>query len=160
MKKESWFLKIALIILSLIVLVIMGVFVRFIYVVFTDWREFTTAWAYLAMGLQIEALWAAFLYAVTQAWLILTRIERQEVFSAVTIRPLIRIKYASLFVCAVFLIGSPFFYFVAQAEDAPGLVLMGMLVAFASAAMTVFVAVLQKLLKQAIVLKSENDLTV
>lgn len=80
MKKESWFLKIALIILSLIVLVIMGVFVRFIYVVFTDWREFTTAWAYLAMGLQIEALWAAFLYAVTQAWLILTRIERQEVF--------------------------------------------------------------------------------
>lgn len=49
---------------------------------------------------------------------------------------------------------------VADADDAPGVVLIGMAITFAPIAIVVFAAVLQKLLKNAIDIKSENDLTV
>lgn len=54
----------------------------------------------------------------------------------------------------------PFVFLVAQLDDAPGLVIVGMVPVFASMVVAVFAAVLQKLLKNAIDIKSENDLTV
>ncbi|MGO4375941.1 DUF2975 domain-containing protein, partial [Paenibacillus sp. MCAF20] len=45
-------------------------------------------------------------------------------------------------------------------DDAPGIILVGMVLIFASLVIAVFAAVLQKLLKEAIDIKSENDLTV
>ena len=53
----------------------------------------------------------------------------------------------------------PLFYLIAEKDDAPGIILIGMALIFASMVIAVF-AVLQKLLKEAIDIKSENDLTV
>lgn len=54
----------------------------------------------------------------------------------------------------------PFVYVVAEKDDAPGLILMGMVPVFASLVIAVFSAVLQRLLQEAIDIKSENDLVV
>ncbi|MNP73480.1 hypothetical protein D3C76_1701990 [compost metagenome] len=54
----------------------------------------------------------------------------------------------------------PLFYLIGEKDDAPGVIVIGMVMIFASMVIAVFAAVLQKLLKDAIELKSENDLTV
>lgn len=54
----------------------------------------------------------------------------------------------------------PFVYNVAELDDAPGLIIIGMVPIFASMVIAVFAAVLQRLLEEAIHIKSENDLTV
>ena len=54
----------------------------------------------------------------------------------------------------------PFFYLLAQKEDAPGLMILAMVPLFASVIIAVFAALLQKLLRNAIAIKEENDLTV
>ena len=54
----------------------------------------------------------------------------------------------------------PFVYILAEVDDAPGLILVGMVMVFAPLVIAVFAAVLQRLLKEAIDIKSENDLIV
>ena len=49
---------------------------------------------------------------------------------------------------------------MAEMDDAPGIILIGMVVIFASMVIAVFAAVLQRLLQEAIDIKSENDLIV
>ncbi|MNL82789.1 hypothetical protein D3C87_2102590 [compost metagenome] len=54
----------------------------------------------------------------------------------------------------------PLFYLLGEKDDAPGIIVIGMVIVFASMVIAVFAAVLQKLLNEAIDIKSENDLTV
>ena len=54
----------------------------------------------------------------------------------------------------------PFVIYVADKDDAPGAVGIGLVIIFASLIIAVFAAVLQRLLQNAIDIKSENDLTV
>lgn len=54
----------------------------------------------------------------------------------------------------------PLFYIFAEVDDAPGVIFVGLVVPFTSMVIAVFAAVLQKLLQEAINIKSENDLTV
>jgi hypothetical protein len=49
---------------------------------------------------------------------------------------------------------------LAQIDDAPGLILVGFLPVFTAMVVGVFAAVLERLLKEAIDIKSFNDLTV
>jgi hypothetical protein len=56
--------------------------------------------------------------------------------------------------------GMPLFYLIAEMDDAPGIIVIGMVVIFASMVIAVFAAVLQRLLQEAIDIKSENDLIV
>lgn len=49
---------------------------------------------------------------------------------------------------------------MADKDDAPALIFVGMVIPFASLVIAVFAAVLQRLLQEAINIKSENDLTV
>ena len=60
----------------------------------------------------------------------------------------------------LYLAGMPILIQIADADDAPGAVGFGMLFAAAPVVVSVFAAVLQKLLQNAIDIKSENDLTV
>ena len=45
-------------------------------------------------------------------------------------------------------------------DDAPGIVMIGLIIIFACMVIAVFAAVLQKLLKNAIAIKQENDYTI
>jgi len=54
----------------------------------------------------------------------------------------------------------PYIYLVADRDDAPGVMLLGLVFTCAPIVIAVFAAVLQTLLHHAIQIKSENDLTV
>ena len=54
----------------------------------------------------------------------------------------------------------PLVFFVADADDAPGLIIMGMVFTCSPLIIATFAAVLQKLLQNVIDIKKENELTV
>jgi hypothetical protein len=101
-----------------------------------------------------------FYFALYQAFKLLGYIDKNKAFSELSVRALKNIKYCAITISTLFVLGMPLFYLVAEADDAPGIILIGMVLIFASMVIAVFAAVLQKLLKNAIDIKSENDLTV
>jgi hypothetical protein len=101
-----------------------------------------------------------FYFALYQAFKLLCYIDKNKAFSQISVKALKNIKYCAITISALYLVIMPFVYLVAEKDDAPGLIIIGMVPIFASMVIAVFAAVLQKLLKEAIDIKSENDLTV
>lgn len=101
-----------------------------------------------------------FYFALYQAFKLLTYIDKNKAFSELSVRALKLIKSCSFSISILYVLGMPLFYLMAERDDAPGIILIGMVLIFASFVIAVFAAVLEKLLQEAIELKSENDLTV
>lgn len=101
-----------------------------------------------------------FFVALYQALRLLGYIDKNVAFSELSVKALKNIKYCAVTICTLYVIMMPLVYFVAEKDDAPGLIIIGMVPIFASLVIAVFAAVLQRLLKEAIDIKSENDLTV
>ncbi|TFE25235.1 DUF2975 domain-containing protein [Cohnella luojiensis] len=101
-----------------------------------------------------------FYFALYQAFKLLSYIDKNNAFSELSVQALKNIKYSAIIISSLFALGMPLFYLVAEKDDAPGIIIIGMVLIFASMVIAVFAAVLQKLLKDAIDIKSENDLTV
>lgn len=101
-----------------------------------------------------------FYFALYQAYKLLGYIDKNKAFSELSVRVLKNIKYCATIISSLFVVGMPLFYLIAEKDDAPGIILIGMALIFASLVIAVFAAVLQKLLQEAIDIKSENDLTV
>ncbi|RKO61989.1 DUF2975 domain-containing protein [Caldibacillus debilis] len=101
-----------------------------------------------------------FFFALYQAFKLLNYIDRNEAFSELSVQALKKIKYCAIAISILYVPGLPFFYIAAELEDAPGIMLIGLGIIFASTIIAVFAALLQKLLKAAIDIKSENDLTI
>lgn len=102
-----------------------------------------------------------FFIALYQAYRLLGYIDTDRAFSELSVKSLKIITRCSLAVFAVCTAGGlPFFYYWAQSEDAPGLVLFGMAIAGAAFVITVFASVLSRLFQDALAMKAENDLTV
>lgn len=101
-----------------------------------------------------------FYFALYQAFKLLSYIDNNNAFSELSVRILKNIKYCAITISSLFVVGMPLFYLIAERDDAPGIIVIGMVLIFASMVIAVFAAVLQKLLKEAIEIKSENDLTV
>jgi hypothetical protein len=97
---------------------------------------------------------------LVQAFKLLSYIDKNQAFSELSVKALKNIKICALTVSGLYLVILPFVFLVADLDDAPGLVIIGMVPVFASLVIAVFAAVLQRLLKEAIDIKSENDLTV
>ena len=101
-----------------------------------------------------------FYFALYQAFKLLSYIDKNKAFSELSVRALKNIKYCAIIISSLYVAGMPLFYLIAEKDDAPGIIVIGMVLIFASMVIAVFAAVLQKLLKEAIDIKSENDLTV
>ncbi|MFJ8459400.1 DUF2975 domain-containing protein [Lysinibacillus xylanilyticus] len=110
------------------------------------------------IGVYMTAI--AFFVALYMALRLLSYIDKNEAFSDLSVRALKNIKYCAIIISGMYVIGMPLFYLMADLDDAPGIIVIGMVIIFASFVIAVFAAVLQKLLKNAIDIKSENDLTV
>ncbi|SFJ16044.1 Protein of unknown function [Paenibacillus sp. UNC496MF] len=118
--------------------------------------------AYMLLPVLIIAYASAipFFYALYQALRLLRFIDRNHAFSERSVQALKRIKYCGFAICALYAASLPFLYLMAEKDDAPGLVVIGLVIAFASLVIAVFAAVLQQLLKSAVDFKSELDFTV
>ena len=95
-----------------------------------------------------------FFIALYQALRILSDIEKNEAFSDLTARALKKIKYCAIAIGCLFVVVLPFVFLIAQEDDAPGLVLIGMFITAIPIVIAVLTDILQKLLKNAIDIKS------
>jgi hypothetical protein len=101
-----------------------------------------------------------FIIALFQSFRLLSYIDKNEAFSSISVGSLKIIKYCAIVISSLYLVMLPFVFLVADKDDAPGLIIVGMVPIFASLVIAVFSAVLQRLLQEAIDIKSENDLVV
>ena len=101
-----------------------------------------------------------FYIALYQAFKLLRTIDENKAFSNLSVNALMKIKYCAIAISILHAAVLPLFYLYANVDDAPGVIFVGLIVPFASVIIAVFAAVLQKLLQEAINIKSENDLTV
>ncbi|WP_410511748.1 DUF2975 domain-containing protein [Paenibacillus sp. BR2-3] len=122
-------------------------------------EHYPAYWIYpVIISLYVAAI--PYFVALYQALRLLSYIDKNKAFSELSVRALKNIKYCAFTISILFAACMPFLFFMAQEDDAPGLAALGLVITFASIVIAVFAAVLQKLLKNAIDIKSENDLTV
>lgn len=101
-----------------------------------------------------------FYTALFKALELLSLIDKNKAFSHTTIAALSVIKKCALTFGGIYAIMPLFLYPIAQSDDAPGLMVFPLFIAFAAFVVGTAVAVMERLLREAIRMKSENDLTV
>ena len=107
---------------------------------------------YVSVGIYLVGLY--------QAFNLLRYIDQRKAFSVLSVRALQVIKRCAAIISILHLCVLPSFYLFAEYDDAPGVIFVGLLVPFASLVIAVFAALLEKLLQEAIDIKSENELTI
>ncbi len=110
------------------------------------------------IGILITAI--PFFYALYQGIVLLTYIEKNTAFSEASVKAIRIIEYCAFTISALYAAMMPLILSVGQKDDAPGVVLIGLVFITAPLITGVFAAVLQRLLQNAIDIKAENDLTV
>lgn len=112
----------------------------------------------ILMGLVITAI--PLIYIFYQAYNLLNNIDNNLSLTDSSVNSLRIIKICSFIISLMYLIGSPFIFNVAQQDDAPGVVLINIILIMGPFSVGVFTYILQKLLINAIGYKSENELTI
>lgn len=112
----------------------------------------------LVMIMYVSAV--PFFFALYQSFNLLNYIDKNQAFSELSVTALKKIKNCAIIISGLYVVALPFVAILAEVDDAPGLIIVGMIPIFASLVIAVFAAVLQRLLQEAINIKSENDLTV
>jgi Protein of unknown function (DUF2975) len=98
--------------------------------------------------------------ALYQSFNLLSYIDKNQAFSELSVIALKKIKNCAVIISVLYVVALPFVYIMAEVDDAPGLIIVGMIPIFAALVIAVFAAVLQRLLKEAIDIKEENALIV
>ena len=116
--------------------------------------------AYVVYGILVVMYLSVipFYFALYQSFTLLRYIDKNQAFSELSVRALKKIKNCALIISGLYVIGLPFVFILAENDDAPGLILVGMVMIFAPMVIAVFAALLQRLLQEAVEIKSENDL--
>lgn len=101
-----------------------------------------------------------FLFMLAQSFKLIVHIDENEAFSVSTINCLKNIRNAASIMTGIYLLLLPIVYLVADRDDAPGLILIGLFFLFFSAVIVAFADVLNILFSNARAYKLENDLTI
>jgi len=159
LKRETLFLKIAVILMGLPVLALCIFLLPEIAEYFAELNPKLDFLQYpFLIGLYVTAI--VFFVALFQTLKLLSYIDKNQAFSELSVKALKNIKYCAITISALYVVFMPLIYLMAEIDDAPGIILIGMVIIFGCMVITVFAAVLQKLLKNAIDIKTENDLTI
>ena len=156
-KKETLFLK------SVILLIVIAVVTFLIFLTIPLRDELSQSYVerdYLPIFSVLYFSAVPFLNGLYQSFRLLTFIDRNKAFSTLAISSLKIIKLSSLAISTIFTIHLPFIFKIADMDDAPGLMLIALIIIFATFVVATFAAVLQKILQNAVEIKSENELTV
>lgn len=103
----------------------------------------------------------SFFVMLYQAFKLLGYIGKNNVFSVNSVKALRTIKYCAI-VLVAFVAGAEAYFLIVQRskEDIAGGVVMGLFMIFVSVVIGTAAALLERILKNAVDLKSENDLTI
>ena len=150
---STLFLKVAVWIMGLAVLAICGILI--IPVIVNNEAGYYTP---LLALMCVSAI--PFWLALNQTLKLLSFIDENKAFSGLSVRALGAIKLYAIVIAALYSLALPYIYYAANRDDAPGVIVIALVVIFGSLVVAGFAAVLQLLLKNAIQIKKENDLTV
>lgn len=101
-----------------------------------------------------------FFIGLYQAFKLLNLIDANKAFSQEAVNTLKNMKFTSLSLICFIALAILYIRFFVHGEDPAGPTMLGILVTFAATVIATAAAVFQKLLQNAVDLKSENDLTV
>ena len=102
----------------------------------------------LFIGLYVSAI--PIFIALYHAYQLLQFIDNKKVFSIVSVKALKTIKICAYIICGLYVVIIPFVYILANKDDAPGLIIVGVLPIFVAFVIAVFADVLQRILIDAI----------
>jgi hypothetical protein len=100
-----------------------------------------------------------FFFGLYQAFKLLGYVDQGQAFSPAAVKALRRIKYCALAVIG-FIVGAEAYIIMGVSDDRAGGVAMGIFTSFACVVAATAAAVLERVLQNAVDLKSEHDLTV
>lgn len=112
----------------------------------------------ILLGLYVPAI--PFFFALYQAIKLLGYIEKNKAFTEKSVKALKNVKNCAITISVLFALGMPYIFYVADKDDAPGVVAIGFIIIFASFVIATASALFQTLFQNAVDIKSENDLTV
>lgn len=101
-----------------------------------------------------------FFVALYQAFNLLGYVDKNKVFSQSAVKAVSIIKYCALIFSGFIALGILYIRLIVKGEDSAGVTALGIFTTFASIVIATAAAVFQKLIQNAVDLKSENDLTV
>ena len=101
-----------------------------------------------------------FFVALYQAFNLLGYVDKNKVFSQSAVKAVSIIKYCALIFSGFIVLGILYIRLIVKGEDSAGVTALGIFTTFASIVIATAAAVFQKLIQNAVDLKSENDLTV
>lgn len=113
-----------------------------------------------AMAACLYASALPFGLALYQTLTLLHYIDCKNAFSALSVRALRAIKRCAVAISILFAACLPVLYRIADADDAPGLLLIGLVLTGVPIVIGTFAAVLEGLLREAVSMQSENALTI
>ena len=99
-----------------------------------------------------------FFVALYQAFKVLGYIGQNKAFSQATVKALRTIKFCALAIIGFVAVGE-LFIMLGNSDDRAGGVFMGILITFGSAVIATAAAIFERILQNAVDIKSENDLT-
>ncbi len=159
MRRETLILKIAVVMLGIPVAALSVLLLPWIA---KDASESSIRMAYVIYGILILMYISVvpFFAALYQGFRLLGYIDSNKAFSELSLKSIQKIRSCAAAISIIYLFAMPLFYIVAEIDDAPGVILVGMIFVFAPLSVAVFAAILKKLLKNAIDLKNDNELTI
>ena len=152
-RSSTLFLKLILLILSVAVLILCGLLLY--QIIKSDSLGYYRP---ILIGVVISTI--PLLYIFYQALNLLNNIDKNLSLTDSSVKSLRIIKVCSFLISLMYLIGSPLIFNAAERDDAPGVVLINLILIIGPFSVGVFTYILQKLLINAIGYKSENELTI
>ena len=103
-----------------------------------------------------------FFMALYQAFKLLSHIDKNKIFTQASVKTLRNIKYCALAFVGFLVLALLYIFVMAKMtnDDGAGAIAVGVVTIFASSVIATAAGVFQKLLQNAVNIKSENDLTV
>lgn len=150
------FLKVTIFVIGAIILALC----LYLPVLAKDAAKMNPEFAYLQFPVLIGMYIAAipFFFALLQALKILRSIETENAFSESAVISLKKIKYCAISISIIYVMETIALIFLDALH--PGIAIIGFAIIFASLVISVFSTLLHELLRSALEIKSENDLTV
>lgn len=112
----------------------------------------------ILIGMYVPAI--PFFIGIYQAWKLLNLIDKNKAFSKASIHALKTIKYCGFIISALYALGLPFIFMAAERDDAPGVMLIGLIFTGGPFVIGTAAAIFQKMFQNAVEIKDENELTV
>lgn len=159
MKRETIFLKISVVLIGVPILALCVLILSWIA---RDAATSSTRMATVLYGILAVMVVSAipFFMALFQAFKLLNLIDLNNAFSELSVIALKNIKHCAGAISGLYVLSMPLFFIVGEIDDAPGVILVGLVFVFAPLVVAVFAAVLQKLMQNAMAIKQDNDLTI